>query len=361
MNKLIQKKYHITGHQQSIEYYVSAQNKTKLYFNVQTQIKVQSEISLSENVVRKYKEIRFKEKLAKIFDSVFDKKIFVDEKSKIIHTHKSQQLDLKYLFEVVSLKYQNKHFNKLSIENTDLEIIQNDILGGISFGAVCIKNCPNLIRIHKNAFGKHNDKITSFEANINLPKCELNGDYDLNELINSLVNCEELILSPFKRNIVAIKLKNLKVIYFEGSKMKIKSINDYAFYECDKIQHIGLSNNTINFINENAFHFKNQSNQQLIVDLSCNQLNQDGFALNSLINFKRPVKFLVNQNQIKYLDEAMFKQFLETNQINEIVISLNQLDINNQRNQWFQIDQRYIRRIHGIHNQFKIKNNNQYP
>ena len=56
----------------------------------------------------------------------------------------------------------------------------------------------------------------------------------------------------------------------------------------------------------------------------------------------------------------MFKQFLEANQINEIVISLNQLDINNQRNQWFQIDQRYIRKIHGIHNQFKIKNNNEY-
>ena len=65
---------------------------------------------------------------------------------------------------------------------------------------------------------------------------------------------------------------------------------------------------------------------------------------------------MVNQNQIKYLDQAMFKQFLEANQINEIVISLNQLDINNQRNQWFQIDQRYIRKIHGIHNQFKIKN-----
>ena len=83
MNKLIQKKYHITGHQQSIEYYISAQNKTKLYFNVHTQIKVESERLLSENVVRKYKEIRFKEKLGKIFYSVFDKKIFVDEKSKI--------------------------------------------------------------------------------------------------------------------------------------------------------------------------------------------------------------------------------------------------------------------------------------
>ena len=44
----------------------------------------------------------------------------------------------------------------------------------------------------------------------------------------------------------------------------------------------------INYINKKSLNFKKKNCKKLLIDLSNNQLNESIFAMDSLINFKRP-------------------------------------------------------------------------
>ena len=234
-----------------------------------------------------------------------------------------------------------KHFAEVIIENEDIESIEDGDFNEISFDGVNVNYCPKLKRIHWNAFGMQSDQIKTFNAwNINdnsLPNLisETNTDYDLIKLINSLTNCEQIKMYSLNDELQPIKLHNLKIItiYGNNSSIKIKSINDFAFYECDKIEEIHLGWNNISFISENAFHFRNQNDKELIINLYCNNLNESSFALNSLSNFKRPTKLKLDSNQIIYLSEEVFKPFLDANQCNEIEIENTYFDVKNNKNQ----------------------------
>lgn len=122
-----------------------------------------------------------------------------------------------------------------------------------------------LKRIHWNAFGKFHKNVKKFntheydDCSPNLTS-EQNTDNDLIKLINSFVNCEEIQMYPFANELLTIKLNKLKSLILDGSKSSVKicSISDFAFYECDEIEWINLSENNINYINENVFHFKNE-------------------------------------------------------------------------------------------------------
>ena len=49
--------------------------------------------------------------------------------------------------------FKHEHFVQVIIENEDIESIEGNDFGQISFDHVHIKNCQNLKRIHWNAFG----------------------------------------------------------------------------------------------------------------------------------------------------------------------------------------------------------------
>ena len=141
-----------------------------------------------------------------------------------------------------------------------------------------------LERIHWNVFGKQIRKIKQFYAYRNLPnlKSEPNTDYDLNQLVNSLVNCEKIRIKSCENQLEPIKLRKLKSLWFVGqsSSMKIQSICDFAFYQCDQIERIDLRENHINSICENAFNFRNQNDKELSINLTDNKLTGDSFTLN---------------------------------------------------------------------------------
>ena len=253
-----------------------------------------------------------------------------------------------------------RHFSELIVEDQFIEILQENVLGEICFDKIRIENCPNLRYIHKNAFGPKIHKIIRFEARYNLPNLTSEqNDYDLNNLIKSLVNCEFLIVKPFEVEINSINLKHLKVLWFESHNslpksltlnsnpiIKITAINGYAFYECDQIEKIDLSWNQIKLINENSFHFKNKSTKELTIILRHNNLNEESFSINSLIQFKRPVKLDLRFNKISYLSETTFKAFLDANEINSIFV--NQLEINHKNNKWFLNDKNYSLRVNHL-------------
>ena len=58
----------------------------------------------------------------------------------------------------------------------------------------------------------------------------------------------------------------------------------------------------MNYISENAFHFRKEFHQKLTIDLRHNKLNQSSFALNSFSNIKTSVKLDLRNNQIEYLN-----------------------------------------------------------
>ena len=88
---------------------------------------------------------------------------------------------------------------------------------------------------------------------------------------------------PLQSELQLIKLKKLKIVWLDDgyySSIKIKSIRKYAFYQCDQLEILSLEENQIEFVNENAFYFKNKNDKVFTVNLSKNCLNESSFAVN---------------------------------------------------------------------------------
>ena len=167
------------------------------------------------------------------YESVFNNIIFVEEKKRKISFHKHKILDLKFLFKAVHWKYKDKHFKQLKIENEFIESIDENVLGKIRFDGIQIQDCPKLNQIHWNAFGQQTKYIRQFEFWDELPNLQLNlnADYNLIRLINSLFGCKEIWIKPFDimNSIKLDKLESLH-LYGKNSLIKLQSINDYTFY-----------------------------------------------------------------------------------------------------------------------------------
>lgn len=322
VNKSIQKKYHtLTGHRQSIEYHTIAPNKN-LYFKLNLKMNDRNQ---PKNFKSKWIE--------KINPSIL-KNIIINEISRKISFNPEGRLNIKYLIEIANLKYKHfdKYFKVLTIENNFLESIEESDFGEIGVDEVNLQNCPNLKQIHWNVFGQHSGKIQLLNLS-RLPNLisYSNSDYNLFKLINSAVNCEEIKISPFHNELQPIILNNLIKLDLNGfdSLRKIKSICDYAFYECFRIQEINLSCNSISEITENVFHFRKTSDKLLKIDLRSNLLNELSFESNSLVNLKRPAEIYLYGNKIEFIYEEMTIaknnlpvkfNYVQQNQINKVKI-----------------------------------------
>ena len=285
------------------------------------------------------------------FDAIFEKKIYINEMKREIRIDEEEELDLKYLFDVLNVtlfnmdgRNANKHFNQLQIQNYLLESIKDDVLSEISFDKINIMNCDKLKSIHWNAFGKKAKIVKEINARF-LPNLisEPNTDNDLMKFINSLVNCEVIRMETFQSELQPIKLGRLKQLHLNNfnSSTKISSIKGYTFYECDEIELIDLRDNEICFIDENAFHFRNESGKRLRILLNSNNITGSSFALNSLKNIKRATILNLNENKIKYLKEKIIKPFLNANEENQVKIDKNYFNLNDGRNLCYQNDNRY--------------------
>ena len=277
---------------------------------------------------------------------------FVDENAKMIWFNSKSNLNFKLLFQNANFKHKllHKHFKRLKLENEHIESIEENDFHDACVYEIKIQNCQNLKRIHYKAFGEHSDEIQIFHAFEDLPDLisKPETDYDLYKLINSFVCCEEIIIKSFDVQLQQIKLNSLKKLGLNGehSSIQIKSIKDNAFLECDQIEEIDLRGNNLNKINENTFNFRSDSEEQLVIHLiNNNRLNEFSFAIKSLVNFKRPVKLNLLGNAIKYLDEKVFKPFLDDNEKNEIQIEKFHFDLNHGKNRWHQTHQRYNKKI----------------
>ena len=346
MNKAIQKKYHtLTGHRQSIEYHTIGQSKSKLYFNVNHKLDLDN-----QKLSNEMKEM-FTNEIQEQIESKQDEFV-VDENAKTIRFNSKGNLNFKLLIQNVNRKHKliHKHFKELKLENEDIESIENNDFDDVCFDEIKIQKCLTLKRIHFNAFGKHSDEIQKFHVFEDLPDLtsEPGTDYDLYKLLNSFVCCNEIIIKSFDVQLQQISLNSLKKLGLNGehSSIKIKSITDNAFNECDQIIEIDLRGNNLNKINEHTFHFRSEYVEKLVIHLiNNNRLNEKSFDTKSLVNFKRPVKLNLIGNAIRYLDEKVFKPFLDKNEWNEIQIEKLYFEVNHKENRWNQTNQGYNNRI----------------
>lgn len=241
-------------------------------------------------------------------------------------------------------------FDELTIRNRSIRAIQAKTFERISFKKISIEDeAMNLNEIHFEAFGFSSQSVTHLEIQNQLPTNQ--SPKNLIDLLNSFKNIRDIYITSPKIICGSFKLPQLAYLIIDGSfksSAKLESIDDLAFFYCDKLRFIDLSYNKLNKINNNLFKFKNQLNEvSLTLKLNNNELTETSFESLSLLNFKRSVELILNHNQIKYLDEAVFRTFLDLDLNNKIDLNDNSYEVNNPKN-WWLMDKKYEKRILGI-------------
>ena len=241
-------------------------------------------------------------------------------------------------------------FDELTICNINIKTIQSKTFEKISFGKITIEDeAVNLNEIDFDAFGVGANSVKHLEIQNQLPAIQSPNNFMI--LLNSFKNIEDIYITSPKIISGSLKLPQLAFLIIDGSNSKpakLEFIDDFVFQECDKLKFIDISYNKLNKITNNLFNFKNQSNDVLTLKLNNNQLNEASFESLSLLNFKRPVELILNHNQIRYLDENVFRNFLDLNGSNKIDLNDNKFEVSNPKNRWIFGDQKYKIRVLGI-------------
>ena len=150
------------------------------------------------------------------YNNVFNNLIFFDKENRTIKIQPHENVNLTFLFEAISNIFgKNKRLDQFTIENKYIEKLEENFSGSIRIYRIRIINCPKLKYIHRNSFGNQAKSIKYFYAAANLTSIH-DSDYDLFKLINSMKNCEEIIMNPFDNELRTIKLKKLKKLSFDG-------------------------------------------------------------------------------------------------------------------------------------------------
>jgi hypothetical protein len=111
---------------------------------------------------------------------------------------------------------------------------------------------------------------------------------------------------------------------------------------------LSLCGTKIDSIPKNAFNFEKESKETLRLDLQLTKLNGTGFQLGSLENLKRPTDIYLGDNpKLTYLDEQIFRPFLEANDQNVIRIDTFHVlyfDCKDCRSYWLKKGSKYYNR-----------------
>jgi hypothetical protein len=221
------------------------------------------------------------------------------------------------------------------ISNSKLIEIPENAFGKIKFNLIAIgERCSSIKRIHPNAFS-YQSKTTSelmIEARNVIPeKSSPNYFYDL---VNSFENLEQLTYLSHIGMLQEKFSKNLNNL--EHLTLRVDAIQGSPFSNMSKIKSLTLRSGDLNYISKNALKIGN-SNESLTITLFDNKLNGSSFengvfTPTSLNKFGMALKF--SGNQIKYLEEAVFKPFL-TRERNELIwLKKEPLDCDDCRSAW---------------------------
>ncbi len=118
---------------------------------------------------------------------------------------------------------------------------------------------------------------------------------------------------------------------------KITKIGNNAFNHLDSLTQLLLDGNKLDHISENAFNFSKSSDKLFGLFLDKNPLNSSSFERGAFSKLNRPTYIIFsfgpfNFNNITYLDQHIFEEFMNNNQQN--AISSNNIDCKDCRSFW---------------------------
>ncbi len=244
-----------------------------------------------------------------------------------------------------------KHFKSFILDNTTITELDENTFYDITFDEIAIFWNRELRFINSNTFGA--TRFVTKRLNIEYNPIENSPpDYDFFQMLNSMKNVH--IILGQHLNITEIPSyafgpdigNNLTFLGLPAA--GIEKIGNYAFYELNNLEELDLDHNTIHFIPENAFTFKNYSDKNLLINLEgMYSLNSTGFEIGSLSNIKRPTILKLKSNEnITYLKEEVFKPFFEANVENRVQLTdsygKNGIDCNNCKNYWLKKELKYF-------------------
>ena len=395
VNKAIKKKYHYLTKQQ-----VSGSAKNLLYnFERPTKLNLESnEIKYLNDVLNlfsnenKYNSIEIDEqyfglndeRYQCIKDGKFVKRFNNDHKLKILEKMNDEIKNVcvvKSPFRKLIIEGSESDFEKIKkefpeileknqttfcelvISNPKIESITSNSFKNFSFNEIKIsESSKKLNYIERDAFGNCAKQVRCIEILNNLP-ANLSSE-KLIEFLNYFTNIKEIIMKSPNKLEGQLELSNLKYLIIDGSNSirKLELIDDFVFFKCDNLTYINLSNNEISKITPNILCFEKTLNKLLTLDLSNNKLNEMSFDELSFSKMNRPVKLILNKNQIKYLNINAFKEFFNGN--NKNIIHLygdtlyNGFEYGNTKNEWLFKDENILnKKLFGIENLVKCIDN----
>ena len=262
----------------------------------------------------------------------------------------NEDIDLVKIFQTLenNLTKNEKHFNEFYLSNTFITELKENTFSDITFDNIHIHRCLNLKSIHKNAFTTTDQVINALYIEENpLLSSPNNSIFEAVNKFTQLVtwslsgnNITEIPSNAFKN-----RQGQMKIITMYGQ--SIRKIGENVFSNFKNLERIHLIHTSIDFIPENAFEFKEESNQSLVLYISDNKfLNCSGFSEHSLTKFKRPTYiFLVHNTNFLYFDEKIFQPFFELNAKNRIFLSYGSVDCNDCRNYWLQKNPTLLKKV----------------
>jgi Leucine-rich repeat (LRR) protein len=271
-----------------------------------------------------------------------------------IHCGGSNSIELKTIFHQMSTKLENgkKHFNGFSLNNTLIKELTENTFEDITFDEVWIYNMTNLSLIHTNAFEGMSSSLKEFSvSNTSLKNSPPN--YDIFSAISSMVNItyaqisnsliEEIPENAFKP--LNGTQKNLSILNLNDN--KITKIGNNAFEYLDSLTQLELDGNKLNHISENAFNFSKSSDKLLQLFLDRNSLNSSSFEKGAFDKFNRPTYIIFsfghNLNNITYLDQHIFEEFMNNN--NHSKIDSITIDCKDCRSFWLFQNEKYSKQL----------------
>ena len=264
----------------------------------------------------------------------------------------NSSIDLIHIFETLktNLTKSQKHFYGFLLNNTAITELKDNTFRDITFDSIRIESCTNLTKIQWNTF-INTDKITRHLYIGYNPRL---SEISIFEILTKFKNVEHIHL--VYNNISEIPSNafhstnsgqdHLIDLHISGS--SITKIGNNAFSTLNNLAHLHIFSTLIDYFTEYAFAFDKESKNNLDFFLSRNtSLTSSNFHPNSLIHLKRPTDLNISwvTNMIEYLDEKVFRKFLDINSENTIDIYGQPFDCYDCKNYWLKKYPDYLKRI----------------
>jgi hypothetical protein len=258
---------------------------------------------------------------------------------------------LKHVFESLSnnLKDEEKNFYRFVLNNTVINQLLENTFEDITFENIEITQNSVLKYINTHAFTATNLWIKTFRS-YSLHLENNPPDNDLFRALSLMNNLTQLSVYNGKLTEIPSNAfrplngphKYLNSIILDN--MMIKNIGDRPFWSLPSVKEILLRPNNLSFISSHAFEMKSKSTEFLTIGLNSNQLNNTSFEFGAFMNIQRPVELqLPNNTKLTYLDEKIFKAFLNNDPKNKILV--NTLDCDDCKSNWLKENNKFMEQM----------------